>query len=72
MIPLKDRPLPKQQLEETMSFDGLKMISMRNKNMSPGFTYNTTYIGKSIKDNSQKPSAPMFSIGKDIRDKSKR
>ena len=55
-----------------MSFDGLKMTSMINKDMSPGFAYNTTYIGNSIKDNSQKPSAPMFSIGKDIRDKSKR
>lgn len=32
--------------------------------MSPGFKYNTSYIGEEIKDNSRKPSAPKFTIAK--------
>ena len=38
------------------------------KNMSTGYHYNTSYIGHDIKDNSMKPSAPRFSIGKAPKD----
>lgn len=38
------------------------------KYISPGFKWNTTYIGQEIKDNSLKPSAPKFTIGRAPRE----
>jgi hypothetical protein len=37
---------------------------MINKDVTPGYRYNTNYIGNQVKDNSLKPSVPQFSIGK--------
>jgi hypothetical protein len=37
---------------------------MKKNNVTPGFRYNTTYMGNQVKDNSLKPSVPKFSIGK--------
>jgi hypothetical protein len=42
----------------------IRMIIMKKNNVTPGFRYNTTYMGNQVKDNSLKPSVPKFSIGK--------
>ena len=63
---------PKETIREQNEFSHYKDDYYDKKNMSPGFNYNTSYLGNDIKENSQKPSAPMFSIGKEPRDKSQR
>jgi len=42
------------------------------KDISPGFMYNAMYIGNEIRDNSTKPTAPMYSMGRATKDHLKR
>ena len=59
---------PKHTTLEYQKFGLYKDDFYEKRNMSPGYRYNTSYIGNEIKDNSSKISAPKYTIAKSSRE----